>query len=249
MRRLLGASISQFGLKMIAAICMLCYVVSVTILQYGVLRLDETDNQTLFQAMAGGSSVMGAVTLAVLFELLAGVAISIYAFLLVEGFENTDNFKAYLIRMILFALLSEIPYDFARTQNYLSFNSQNPMFALVVGLILLYGIRLVQSDHAKHILICACMFIAAMVWCYLLHVEFGLFTVAAVFVYYIFRYSHGWRIFWGFIVTLPMVTGLFAVYPLFVYSGKRGIEYNKYIFYLVYPLSLIVCSLICSFIR
>ena len=249
MRRLLGASISQFGLKMIATACMICYVVSVTVLQYGILRLDETDNQTLLQAMAGGTSTMGVASIAVLFELLAGVSLSIFAFLLVEGFQNTGNYKLYLFRLFVFSLISEIPFDYARTQKVISLDSQNPMFALVFGLILLYGIRMVQSDHGKHILLCACLLIAAIIWCYFLRIEFGVFTILVIFAYYILRESHGWRIFIGVIVGLPMVTGILAVYPLFIYSGKRGANYNKFIFYLIYPLSLVICSLICTQIR
>ena len=155
----------------------------------------------------------------------------------------------YLVRLLAFSLLSEIPFDYARTQKIISFDSQNSMFALVVGLILLYGIRMVQSDNRKHILLCACILIAAIIWCYFLRVEFGVFTILAIFVYYILRESHGWRIFAGVIAGLPMVTGILAVYPLFIYSGKRGSDYNKYIFYLIYPLSLAICSLICTQIR
>lgn len=249
MRRLLGASISQFGLKLIATLCMLCYVVSTTVLQYGVLRLDETDSQSLLQSMAGGSSTMGIATLAVFLELLAGVALSIFSFLLVEGFLKTADYKAYLIRILAFSIISELPFDYARARTYFAFDSQNPMFALAVGLILLYGIRMVQSDYKKHIMACACMLIAALAWCYLLRIQFGLFTILLIFVYYILRNSHGWRIFAGVIVSLPMVTGIFAIYPLFIYSGKRGVQYNKYLFYLAYPLSLVICSLICMQIR
>lgn len=249
MRRLLGASISQFGLKIIATLCMLCYVISVTILQYGILRLDETDNQTLLNAMAGGSSTMGIASIAVLFELLSGVALSIFAFLLVEGFQNTSSYKLYIMRLIIFSFISEIPFDYARTQKLIDFDSQNPMFALVVGLILLYGIRMVQSDHGKHIILCILLLIAALIWCYYLRVEFGVFTILVIFAYYILRESHGWRLFFGVIAGLPMVTGFLAIYPLFIYSGKRGINYNKYLFYLVYPLSLVICSFICTKIR
>lgn len=249
MGRLLGASISQFGLKLIASACMLLYVISVTVLQYGILRLDETDSQTLLQAMAGGSSTMGTATLAVIFELLAGAAITIFSFLLVEGFEKTSSFRTYFASIMIFALLSEVPYDFSRSRVFFDFSGQNPMFALAVGLIMLYGIRMVQKDYKKHILVCGCILIAALAWCLLLHVEFGVFTVLAVFVYYIYRDSHGFRIFLGVIVTLPVITGLLTVYPLFIYSGKRGIAYNKYLFYIIYPLSLVICSFICTQIR
>lgn len=228
---------------------MILYVISITVLQYGLLRLDETDNQALFQAMAGGSATMGVASLAVLFELLVGIAISIFAFLLVEGFEKTSDYRAYLIRIIICAILSELPYDYAKTHSYINMDSQNHMFALAIGLILLYGIRLVTADHNKHVLVCTVMFIAALAWCYLLHVEFGVFTVALILVYYIFRENRGLKIFLGVIVGLPMVTGIFATYPLYIYSGKRGVNYNKYIFYAVYPLSLVICNLICTNLR
>ena len=39
------------------------------------------------------------------------IAFPIFAFMTVEGYFHTHNFKKYLTRMFIFALLSEIPFD------------------------------------------------------------------------------------------------------------------------------------------
>ena len=40
------------------------------------------------------------------------VAFPIFAFMAVEGYFHTHSFKKYALRMLLFAVLSEIPFDF-----------------------------------------------------------------------------------------------------------------------------------------
>ena len=241
MRKFLGASISQFGLKIIATVCMVCYMVSKSVLQRGVLQLESYNSQSLLEAMAGGSSVMGMATLAVAFELLAGMGLAIYAFLLVEGFLHTKRFLSYLMNILCFAAISEVLYDYAMSGRFFDFSSQNPMLGLAVSLIVLYGMGMIQKDHKKHPIVCAILVLAGCLWCYFLNVEFGLFCVLLTAVFYLYRHSHGLRIFFATILGIPYVTGIFATYPLFIYNGKRGREYNKYIFYLLYPLVLALC--------
>ncbi len=243
MRRLLGVQISQVGMKIIATFCMLSYIVSETVLQRGVLHLEIYNNVTLFEAMAGGSGVMKTATLAIIMKLLAGAALSIYAFLLVEGAENTHDFGHYFLNILFFAVLSEAPYDFAMSGKYWDFKSQNPMFGLVFGLILIGAFRIIQANR-KHYIICVIVSIAAMLWCAILNVEFGLICVALVAVYYLFRESRGFACFFGFIISIPYITGIFATYPIFCYSGRRGGNYNKYLFYILFPLSLFICGLV-----
>ena len=48
---------------------------------------------------------------------LGRIAFPIYAFLLVNGFEHTKNRRAYLERLTLFALISQLPYSLALTQS------------------------------------------------------------------------------------------------------------------------------------
>lgn len=243
MRRLLGFQISQLGMKFIASVCMLCYIISETIIQQGILHLETYDNSSLYEAMAGGSSLMKVATLAIILKLLAGISLSIYAFLLAEGAERTRDFGRYFLNILFFAIVSEIPYDYAMSHKIWDFSSQNPMFGLVFGMILISAIRLVQTKK-KNILICIVVTIAAMLWCAILNIEFGMICVALVAVYYLLREYRGFACFAGFLLSIPYVTGIFATYPIFCYSGKRGGNYNKYAFYILFPLELIVCALI-----
>lgn len=245
MRKLLGMQISQVGMKLIAAFCMLCYIISRTILEQGVLHLENYNDITLLEAMAGGSNLMKVSTLAILMKLLAGISLSIYAFLLVEGAEKTHDFKRYFSNILFFALLSEVPYDYAMSRNFWNPESQNPMFGLVFGLILISALRLVQTKK-KNIAICIIVTFAAMLWCYILNIEFGFICAALVAVYYLLRDNRGWACFAGFIFSIPYVTGIFAAYPIFCYSGKRGGNYNKYYFYLLFPIALVVCGVIAA---
>lgn len=76
---------------------------------------------------------------------LGRIAFPIFAFQVAEGFRRTHNRKQYLKRMFLFALLSEIPF------NYLYYSSpvfpfhQNVMFTFCIAMLLMLGMEKIRS--------------------------------------------------------------------------------------------------------
>lgn len=56
------------------------------------------------------------------------LSMPIYAFLLVQGYMHTRNFNRYALRMGIFALLSEVPYDLLFQGTWLEFQRQNILF-------------------------------------------------------------------------------------------------------------------------
>ena len=69
-----------------------------------------------------------------------GLTFPIMAFLLVEGYKHTSNFKRYALRLLLFAFITYIPYMWAMRGFGL-----NVLFTLLLGLITLY-----LYDHMKN---------------------------------------------------------------------------------------------------
>lgn len=61
----------------------------------------------------------------------------IFCFLLVEGFGRTRSKTKYAVRMGLFAIISEVPFDLAFSAKALEFGYQNVYFTLFLGMLAL----------------------------------------------------------------------------------------------------------------
>ncbi|MCQ2518496.1 MAG: conjugal transfer protein TraX [Lachnospiraceae bacterium] len=67
------------------------------------------------------------------------VAFPIYIFLLTEGFEHTKSRLKYFLRLLLLAVLSEVPFDLALHRHVWSLNKQNVFFTLSIGFLTIWG--------------------------------------------------------------------------------------------------------------
>ncbi len=72
----------------------------------------------------------------------------IFCFLLVEGFQHTHNRVKYAFRLFLFALISEIPFDFAFRGKWFYSGYQNVFFTLLIGLLALCVFSYIEK-HLK----------------------------------------------------------------------------------------------------
>ena len=68
-----------------------------------------------------------------MFRYIGRIAFPIFAFLLVEGYFHTRDVRRYMLRLGLFAVISEIPYYLAFRETILEFEHQNMFYTLFIG--------------------------------------------------------------------------------------------------------------------
>ena len=241
--------ITADGLKMFACIVMLIQTIGIAVIEKGLIHLDQYTQESLNQAMSQDSRLMTLAGIGSIMQLIGGMAIPVFAFLLVEGFRNTSDYKKYLITMIITALVSEIPYDLAIRGKVWDLSSQNAMITMCICLIMLKCMELF-SDTSGFMgsMVKILIMIAAIVWVSIFRAEYGLCMVLLVTVFYVFDTRNVLKTVLGCIISLMYVTGPIAFYGIWCYNGVRKDRINKYVYYAFYPLHLLVLGVIAKFV-
>lgn len=247
-------------LKMIAIITMLidhigAVVLTRILMQRGLAELAYTDMATQINWLMENGVLY--YTMFFMRMTLGRLAFPIFCFLLVEGFQKTHDVKKYAIRLGLFALVSEIPFDLSLSSSPFNLQYQNVFFTLFVGLLTLIGIKAVEKQNWNRvlkILTGIVITVIGMVVAKLLHTDYDAVGVLLIVALYVFRKRKAWQIISGCLVlgpgTLLLMKSLSEVLAmlsfLFIgfYNGERGWKL-KYVFYLFYPLHLLILYLIC----
>lgn len=171
------------------------------------------------------------------------IAFPIFCFLLVEGFLHTHNIKKYALRLLGFALISEIPFDLAFKRQVLEFGYQNVFFTLFIGLLTLIAIKHFEKNNVMKILSMFVGILAAQ----FLHTDYAGFGVVFILLLYILRDKMILRNVVCSIAILWELTAPIAFIPISLYNGKRGIQL-KYFFYVFYPAHLLLLYAIAQLI-
>lgn len=233
------------ALKIWGMLFVLAGVLSRSILQNRLLGVGSVTGQELMDTMQAYDGAMLMATVALLLQALETCAVPIFAFALVEGYQHTKDWKKYLLRLGILALFSEIPYNLAFGQQVLDLGSRNPVFGLVFGLVLLCLYRQFAGKKA----ICLLAAAAAIAWSLMLRIEHGVPVLLIASALWIFREKPMMRGFLGaaaaavctvgslFYLASPM--GFLAIH---FYNGEKA-EGNRLIWYLFYPVMLIVVAL------
>lgn len=72
-----------------------------------------------------------------IFRIIGRLAFPIFAFCVAEGYMHTHSRKKYILTLLLFAVLSEIPYDLMVSGKIFSLNRQNVLWTFLISLLYL----------------------------------------------------------------------------------------------------------------
>lgn len=181
-------------------------------------------------------------------RLVGRLAFPIFAFFIAEGMVYTRDAKKYLMRLGIFALISEVPFDLAFHNSIWYTDGQNVFFTLFLGAA---GIYLYQKMHNKTVGILLAAFVALLAT--YLYVDYGTLGVLLIIGFYFARNNLTWNL-WvlagiNFCFGWIQNYATFAIIPIAMYNGEKGNgKLGKYFFYGFYPIHLLVLKGIWEFL-
>lgn len=235
--------LSGSTLKIIAIVTMLIDHIGATIIEHLMYTINGYNEYLL--------------PLYLVMRTIGRLAFPIFCFLLVEGFFHTRDVKNYAIRLALFALISEVPFDFAFNHTILEFGHQNVFFTLLIGLLMIWALEYINErfvyDRAVHIALYMVITMVASFLANFLKSDYGSLGIFVILLMYIFRNNRLIQtisVCAAFVIltrfSLQSLAGL-AFIPINQYNGKKGLSL-KYLFYAFYPIHILILGLIVRYI-
>ena len=202
------------------------------------------------------------------------LAFPIFVFMIVEGYTHTSNWKKYLLRLSIFALISEIPFDLAFNGRIIDFSAQNVFFTLAIGLAVIAAADYVSQKFVivepvenagglqtkfnvlnmiLYVGLSLAVVLLGMFLSTVLHSDYIFAGVGAIFIMYKLQ-GYGKEvafavavIFLGVVIGFDELYALVDVLFIAMYNGKKG-KQHKYFFYIFYPAHLLLLSAVAALI-
>lgn len=222
--------LSGNGLKLIAIVTMLIDHVGGMIIEPGIIM--KYDASTILSP----PGLVRWMQIDMALRMIGRVAFPIFCFLIVEGFLHTKDVKKYAFRLLAFCFISEIPFNLGLSGMVFNAQYQNVYFTLFLGLLALIGIRRFQASVWKQALVMVACCGAAM----LLRTDYNAFGVFFIVLLYLLRDNKKMQTILGCIGVSWEITAPLAFIPINMYNGTRGTWNLKYLFYVFYPVHILV---------
>lgn len=180
-------------------------------------------------------------------RIIGRISFPLFAWLIANGAYHTHNMKAYLSRLFIFALISQVPFLLANRLIDPNFHQLNVLFTLFLGLAAIACIK--QTENRQLRLVIAVIFAGC---AHMLQTDYGGFGVGVVVLFYLFFTNFRYLVIAQFLMFfIPYILflqyrvsifepiGLFSLIFTLLYNGKPGPK-AKYLFYLFYPLQYVI---------
>lgn len=220
---------SSFALHIIAMIFMLCDHMWATILDYEWLTC------------------------------IGRIAFPIFAFLITEGYIHTSNINKYIKRMVIFAIITEIPFNLMVSASPIYPFHQNVLWTFVISLLTL---KYLNFDNTKNIFKSILIIILAIIIATITMCDYFGAGVMMVVGFYIFRKSKLLQLLMMIYVNMILLQGysypidiagytyyfpqqgfaLLSLIFIWLYNGKQGYhaKWFKIFCYAFYPLHMLI---------
>lgn len=181
----------------------------------------------------------------------------IFCFLLAVGYLHTKNIYKYMLRLLIFGAISQVPFCLAiKNTNY--FANFNVYATLLLGLIAIYfydKIPKIFIHSSVATLLSIGLVIAIAGVAEVINTDYGAYGILLIWLMFLLispeSFLYGRFLFIVIIAAVLTYTltftneliGLLAFIPIYFYNGERGYK-TKYAFYAYYPAHLLLFSLL-----
>ena len=224
------------ALKWIAVLTMLIDHVGACILEVFVMNAYGTSP---LAGRFGRDEILAWYDFDVNLRLIGRIAFPLFCFLLVEGAVHTRNMRKYLLRMTLFALVSEVPFDLAFYDTPFFPERQNVYLTLVLGLLAVW----ILKGWRQQLWRLPVGAILPALGAHVLSTDYGSVGVVLIVLMYLLR-EQPWLRAAACVCLLVNFNSLewpvvFSFLLIALYNGERGRQ-PRYFFYGFYPVHLLV---------
>ena len=171
-------------------------------------------------------------------SVIGRIAFPIFVFLCVEGVKHTRDIRKYMAGLLLFAVLSIVPFNLMRGVQWYDLHKMNVLFTLFLGV---FGIHSLKSRSRVR---AAAGVLFSLAVAYILKCDYGFTGVALIILMYLLD-RPGYQCLSILAVlgrSKTTICSALASVPILLYNGERGFIRGrawKYAFYALYPLHML----------
>ena len=179
-------------------------------------------------------------TLYTVLRFIGRISFPIFAYLIVEGFLHTSDRKNYGLRLFIFALISEIPWNLEHSGT-IWYSGQNVFFTLLLGYLGLCVLERIEKEKlsVNYLL----MLLLLMVISVVLRSDYGISGFGFIVMLFILRNNQLYQTVLGACILSSRWKASLAFIPIWLYNGKRGFINTRaktIAFYLIYPVHMLL---------
>lgn len=244
--------VSDNSLKIAGAILMTLYFFGAAVIQNGILQVNRYTPQQLNELLAGDPNAMLWAGIASVAEIIGMTGISIFAYLLAQGAQHTSSMGKYILSVLVFALISEVPYDLAVYGQVWNWESQNTLFSVLIALVCLWMMKYVEGRGAVSYVLGVVAAAGGCLWSLLLRCKFGWGFVLISAALFLLRRNRVISLIAGLGASLVYLTAAMGFILVSICTGERRVDESrltKYGYYVYYPVMLLLLALVSFLIR
>lgn len=196
-------------------------------------------------------------TIDMILRSIGRIAFPLFAFMIAEGAIHTKNIQKYALRLVIFGIVSEVPFDWAFFDSPFYIENNNVFFTLAIAVCTFMCIDKLKDVQFKYMLSDQqiaggelVIFALGAILAQVLRTDYG--ACGVIVIYVIYKSIQMGKKEIGFIISIVILVimcgeiekwAIFGLLPVYLYNGKRG-KQNKYFFYIFYPGHLVMLAVL-----